>query len=196
MNQRDTETPACGSGPGMRVLPKTITVTRRGFLHGGAVALGFAAAAPAALAVSGAQGLAQTFPVLGAATATTLLRMARDIFPHDRLPERHYADALRPLERAAAKDTAQAAMLRAGVRDLDRAATARFGKPYAAIEAEADRVGLLGAIETTPFFQKIRGDMVTSLYDNKAVWPLLGYEGSSWEQGGYLNRGFDDLDWL
>ena len=24
----------------------------------------------------------------------------------------------------------------------------------------------------------------------------LGYEGSSFEQGGYLHRGFNDLDWL
>ena len=38
--------------------------------------------------------------------------------------------------------------------------------------------------------------LVTGFYDNKAVWPLFGYEGSSWEKGGYLNRGFDDIDWL
>lgn len=22
------------------------------------------------------------------------------------------------------------------------------------------------------------------------------HEGSSWEKGGYINRGFDDIDWL
>ncbi|WP_338759927.1 gluconate 2-dehydrogenase subunit 3 family protein [Massilia sp. METH4] len=187
--------PACG-GTGMRVLPKTITVTRRGFLHGGAMALGIAAVTPAALGEPAAAGLARTFRVLGAPAAATLLRMARDVFPHDRLAERYYADALRPLERAMAKDKALAAMVRAGVRDLDAAARARFGAAYAAVPAEADRVALLQGIEATPFFQKIRGDMVTSLYDNKAVWPLLGYEGSSWEQGGYLARGFNDIDWL
>jgi len=187
--------PACGTG-GMRVLPKTITVTRRGFLHGGAVALGAAAVAPAALGAPAARGLARTFSVFGEAAATTLLRMARDVFPHDRLADRYYADALRPLERASAKDKALAALLREGVRELDRAATARFGAAYAAVPAEADRVALLETIEATPFFQKVRGDLVTSLYDNKAVWPLLGYEGSSWEQGGYLTRGFDDIDWL
>ncbi len=42
----------------------------------------------------------------------------------------------------------------------------------------------------------MKGDLVTGLYDNKAVWPLFGYEGSSWEKGGYLNRGFNDIDWL
>jgi hypothetical protein len=37
---------------------------------------------------------------------------------------------------------------------------------------------------------------VVSLYNQPAVWSLLGYEGSSYEKGGYLNRGFDDVNWL
>lgn len=186
--------PTSNDGSAMRVLPKVITVTRRSFLRGGGVALGIAAAAPGALAGSAADGLAQSFRKLGPATARTLLQMARDVFPHDKLADRYYADAIRPYE--SAKDKAQTALIQAGVRALDQAAMARFGTPYAAVKAEADRVSLLTAIESTPFFQKIRGDMVTSLYDNKAVWPLLGYEGSSWEKGGYLSRGFNDLDWL
>ena len=28
------------------------------------------------------------------------------------------------------------------------------------------------------------------------VWAHIGYEGSSFERGGYLQRGFDDIDWL
>ena len=65
-----------------------------------------------------------------------------------------------------------------------------------AIAKEADRVSVLKGIEPSPFFQKIRGDMVTGLYDNKQVWPMLGYEGSSWQKGGYVNRGFNDINWL
>jgi len=37
---------------------------------------------------------------------------------------------------------------------------------------------------------------VVALYDDREVWNLLGYEGPSYDKGGYLNRGFDDLDWL
>ena len=185
--------PAC---TGMRVLPKVVTVTRRGFLRGGALAVGAAAAGPAALAAAGDTRLAQDFPTLGAATAQTLLRMARDVFPHDKLADRYYIEAIQPFERAAASDAKQAALLRDGVRDLDKAAMKRFGKPYAGVKREPERVSLLKAIEPSPFFQKVRGEMVTSLYDNKAVWPLLGYEGSSWEKGGYINRGFNDIDWL
>jgi hypothetical protein len=28
------------------------------------------------------------------------------------------------------------------------------------------------------------------------VWDAVGYEGPSVHKGGYVNRGFDDLDWL
>lgn len=180
----------------MRILPKVVTWSRRGFLRGGGLALGAAAVAPAALAMPAADGLSGAFRTLGPATGKTLLRMARDVFPHDRLADRHYADAIAPYERAAAKAPALKALMQDGAAELDRAAMRRFGQPYAEVAAEDDRVSLLKAIEQGPFFQKIRGDMVTSLYDNKAVWPLLGYEGSSWEKGGYLARGFNDIDWL
>ena len=35
-----------------------------------------------------------------------------------------------------------------------------------------------------------------SLYNNKEVWPKFGYEGASADKGGYINRGFNDIDWL
>ncbi len=51
-------------------------------------------------------------------------------------------------------------------------------------------------IQDGAFFQKIRGGLVGGIYGNADVWPLLGYEGASADQGGYINRGFDDIDWL
>jgi nucleotide-binding universal stress UspA family protein len=72
----------------------------------------------------------------------------------------------------------------------------RFGKPYAELGTEAERLSLLYTIEHGAFFQKLKGHLVVAFYDNEAVWPLFGYEGSSWEKGGYANRGFDDIDWL
>ena len=52
------------------------------------------------------------------------------------------------------------------------------------------------SIEQTAFFQKVRGDLVVSLYNQKELWPKFGYEGSSAEHGGYIKRGFADIDWL
>lgn len=55
---------------------------------------------------------------------------------------------------------------------------------------------MLRVAEQTAFFKKCRGDLVVSLYNQPAVWAKLGYEGSSAEHGGYIHRGFDDIDWL
>ena len=41
-----------------------------------------------------------------------------------------------------------------------------------------------------------KGVAVVGIYDDHEVWERLGYEGASFDQGGYLHRGFDDLDWL
>ena len=57
-------------------------------------------------------------------------------------------------------------------------------------------MALLKDIEATPFFRKVQGGLVTGLYNNKKLWPLFGYEGSSVEHGGYLERGFDDIKFI
>ena len=51
-------------------------------------------------------------------------------------------------------------------------------------------------MEDSAFFQQIRGGLVTGLYNQKSVWPIFGYEGSSFELGGYIDRGFNDINWL
>ncbi len=57
-------------------------------------------------------------------------------------------------------------------------------------------MALLKDIETGDFFQKVRGDLVSGLYNNPEVWKRFGYEGESYSEGGYLERGFNDIDWL
>ena len=75
-----------------------------------------------------------------------------------------------------------------------RTASERHKVPYAEVGWESDRVALLQRIEQSDFFQKIRGDLVVSLYNQKELWPKFGYEGSSAEHGGYIKRGFADID--
>ena len=52
------------------------------------------------------------------------------------------------------------------------------------------------AIEGRPFFNTVRGQCVTSLYDNDMAFAVFGYEGACFEKGGYIQRGFQDLKWL
>ena len=37
---------------------------------------------------------------------------------------------------------------------------------------------------------------MTPLYNQPELWTKFGYEGPSSAQGGYLHRGFNDIDWL
>ncbi|MEL6574884.1 MAG: hypothetical protein AAFQ81_03250 [Pseudomonadota bacterium] len=129
-------------------------------------------------------------------TAATLIQMARDIYPHDRIPDRHYGIAIKGHDDKAAADPAYKAQLEEGVAGLDMLAEGQGAPSYLGTGWEADRVALLKQIEKTAFFQGIRGDLVVSLYNQKDVWPIFGYEGASYEQGGYLERGFDDIAWL
>lgn len=125
-------------------------------------------------------------------TLQTMIQMARDIYPHDRLADRFYAIAIKDFDVKSARDASMAAMLEAGVADLDR----RAGGSYAALKDYPQRLALLKAIESGPFFQAIRGSLVTGLYNQKEVWPVFGYEGESASKGGYLDRGFNDIEWL
>ena len=81
-------------------------------------------------------------------------------------------------------------------KDQPAAAQGKGHAGYLAIGWERERVDLLRGMEDSAFFQAVRGGLVTGLYNQKAVWPLFGYEGESYSQGGYIDRGFDDINWL
>ncbi|HEY7384332.1 MAG TPA: Twin-arginine translocation pathway signal, partial [Beijerinckiaceae bacterium] len=83
-----------------------------------------------------------------------------------------------------------------GVASLDTMAKAKHGGRYVAVGWEDDRVAILKQIEKGKFFQTIRGGLITGLYNNPELWPKFGYEGPSAELGGYIERGFNDIDWL
>ncbi len=129
-------------------------------------------------------------------TMATLVQMARDIYPHDSMGDEIYAAAVKAHDDKAAEDSEYKTMLETGVDSLNAAAKQMGHASYLATGWEAERTELLKSIESDGFFQTIRGGLVVGLYNQKAVWDALGYEGSSYEKGGYLNRGFDDIKWL
>jgi len=170
--------------------PRTTGLTRRALLSrvvmtGASLAIGtnFVAAPDAAWALE--------VTSLKPETMATLIRLARDIYPHDRIPDSLYAVAVKGYD-----TPEEAEAVEAGIAALDAAAAgAGFGS-YMAVPWEADRVAILRGMEESAFFQKVRGGLVTGLYNQKEVWPLFGYEGESYSQGGYISRGFDDINWL
>lgn len=126
-------------------------------------------------------------------TMATLIQMARDIYPHDQVPDKYYAIAVKSHDESAAKDPAHKELIESGIVDLDK----RAGEGgYRGLGWEEERVAVLRQIEQTPFFQAVRGGLVVGLYNQKEVWPIFGYEGESYSKGGYIDRGFDDIEWL
>jgi hypothetical protein len=112
----------------------------------------------------------------------TTLRVARVMFPHDRLPDIAYAKVVKALE-------AEAETVEQGVAALDDPT------PFLELDADA-QLEAVRRLEGTEYFELVRSTAVVELYDNPLVWQALGYEGPSAHLGGYLHRGFDDLDWL
>jgi hypothetical protein len=179
----------------MREVDRRGKYSRRIFLQGAATAVPVAA-----IAVSAGIGIEDAWAAdaaaLTPATLKTLVKVARDIYPHDFLVDTYYITAIKPWDGKAAKDPAVKAMLEDGVRRLDQDAKNRHKAAYAEVPWEADRIVLLQGIEQTDFFKSVRSDLVVSLYNQEELWPKFGYEGSSAEHGGYINRGFADIDWL
>jgi hypothetical protein len=177
----------------MREVDRRSKLNRRIFLQA-------ATAIPAVAAVTRSVGVenawAEDAVALKSATRKTLVKVARDIYPHDLLVDAYYITAVGPWDGKAAKDPAVKAMIEGGVARLDQDARDRHLVPYVEVPWEAERVALLQGIEQTDFFAKIRSDLIVSLYNQKELWSKFGYEGSSAEHGGYINRGFGDIDWL
>jgi len=179
----------------MREVDRRSKYDRRAFLKGAATAVPVVAAATAAgLDIENAW--ADEAVALAPSTMKTLVKVARDIYPHDFLGDSYYITAVKPFDDKAAKDPAMKALLTDGVSRLDQDARERHQLAYAEVPWEADRVVLLRGIEHSDFFKKLRSDLIASLYNQKELWPKFGYEGSSAEHGGYINRGFSDIDWL
>ena len=179
----------------MREVDRRGKYSRRIFLQGAATAVPVVAvAASAGIGIEDAWATDAT--TLTPTTLKTLVKVARDIYPHDFLVDSYYITAIKPWDGKAAKDPAVKAMLEDGVRRLDQDAKDRHKVAYAQVPWEADRIVLLQGIEQTDFFKTLRSDLIVSLYNQEEVWPKFGYEGSSAEHGGYINRGFADIDWL
>ena len=182
-------------GTGMEAaIAESTKISRRLFLQGssltafGTVALG---ADMTLLDPNGAW--AMPLQALQPRTLATLILMARDIYPHDRLSDATYAKAVSVYDDDAAKDPNLKALLEQGCAALDRAAQTAWAVDYVNVGWEEQRTPLLVSIEESEFFKRIRSGLITGLYNQRSIWPKFGYEGASADKGGYLHRGFNDL---
>jgi len=168
-------------------------LTRRDFIKtSGTMLIGTLAASSGALSVlAPTTTWALELTKLDANSGKVILQVTRHILPHKTLDDAVYALVVKDLDKAAASDAATAALLQGGVASLNKKAKG----DWLALSKEK-QFDLVKQMSDTEFFEKIRSTAIVSLYNNEMAWAHFGYEGPSWPKGGYLNRGFQDLDWL
>jgi hypothetical protein len=170
-----------------------VDTNRRHFLKAGSgVLMGTLVAGSGVLAaLAPSRTWALTLSALNQSEASKVLKVTRAIFPHDTLDDAVYALVVKDIDAAAAKDSSVTTLMRDGLRELDKLASG----DWASLDYLA-RENLVIKMAGTDFFEKIRGTSVVSLYNNEMAWAHFGYEGASYDKGGYFDRGFQDLDWL
>ena len=117
-----------------------------------------------------------------------LMKMVRTLYPHDRFPDGPYIRTTDDVINKGNSSPENAIMLQEGI---DKLKSDNFSKLDM-----AESTKYLTKMGRTAFFEHVRGTTTVTLYNDKEVWEILGYEGYSSDQGGYVNRGFNDLDWL
>jgi hypothetical protein len=120
-----------------------------------------------------------------------LVSIYRIMFPHNGVPDEFYEHVVQKLDGSAEQNQDLTCFLSEGVEALN----GQTGCAWTGLSEEA-RLEALKRTEQTPFFQRLRSDFVVHFYSNPAIWPHFGYEGPSNDQGGYLHRGFNDIDWI
>jgi hypothetical protein len=120
-----------------------------------------------------------------------LKRVSYLMFPYPEVGDEPYERAVAGIALLVAHNPDLATLVAQGIARLD-------GGPAGSWMAldEPRQAARLREIEAGPFFRWLYQVTIDHLYNDERVWSHIGYEGSSFERGGYLDRGFDDIDWL
>jgi hypothetical protein len=173
------------------IRPVKLPLARRDFLKGSGLLFGTLATGTLLAGLAPSTAWALELKKLSATEGAALMAMGRVLYPHEKLPDAVYALLAKDLDGKAAGDAGAAKLLADGIAWLNQSAGGNFAKASA-----ARRLDIVRSMEGTAFFNTVRGQCITSLYDNDMAYAVFGYPGASWDKGGYITRGFQDLKWL
>lgn len=120
-----------------------------------------------------------------------LAKIARLLFPHDGIADDVYAAVIDSILSDAANDSSLSEVLDDAVSALNAAQDADWFNIGA-----REQIAAMQAVENEAFFAAIQGAVRERFYSHPKVWEHIAYPGSSVEYGGYVDRGFNDIDWL
>lgn len=163
--------------------------TRRKFL---VAALTFSGAASTSLGISFLKtSAAWAQDADNAENLAAMGRLAQLLFPHEGLADEVYGTVIGEVLAITAADPATDGLLTIAENALNSAQE----ESWTALP-EGQQLAALVALQNEAFMVGCRELIRFRLYDNKGLWQHINYPGSSKEFGGYINRGFDDIDWL
>jgi hypothetical protein len=160
---------------------------RRNFLVASGVVTGLVAAGGPLSLIAPSRAWALELKALTSSQGATLLSACRTIAPHDGLEDAAYAVVVKAIDAAIAADGHARTLVVTGLE--------RLGDDFAA-RPEAARTEALKAVEASEFFGLVRAQTLINLYSSQIAYAHFGYEGEAFSKGGYLTRGFNELDWL
>lgn len=163
------------------------SIARRDVLVAGGMLSGLLVTGASLSLLAPARLLAAELQTLSGPESAALLGMARTIAPHDGLEDAAYAVVVKALDAAMAADGQIKGLLSAGI--------GKLGAGFAS-RPEAERVAALRRLEHSDFFRLVRAKTLGTLYATPLAFAHFGYQGEAFSKGGYLQRGFNDLDWL
>lgn len=163
--------------------------TRRKFL---VAALTFSGAATSSLGISFLRSSAAwAASADDADNLAAMGRLAQLLFPHEGLADSVYGEVIGEVLTWTASDPSTAGLLSVA----EEALNTSLGETWATA-TEAEQLSAVTALQNEAFIVGIREMVRFRLYNNAGLWQHINYPGSSKEHGGYINRGFDDIDWL
>lgn len=118
-------------------------------------------------------------------------QMVENFFPIEKVPLSTHKDIALEIFSEMQTDPALSANLREARASLNEAS----GGDWLGADLET-KLAAMKVHENAPWFNAIKFRAQGKFFENAAVWEAVGYEGASISEGGYINRGFDDISWL
>lgn len=116
----------------------------------------------------------------GGGAKASLASIARSLFPYSFLPDEHYAALVEAF---------------LGADPRPDPGEIKVAIHMAAPDGKADPARI-PTLLATPFGQRFRFALMLGLFGDLSLTRRFGYQGPSLPEGGYLDRGFNDLSWL
>lgn len=113
--------------------------------------------------------------------------LARRLYPHAAIDDAVYGEVIDTILAAALHDDS--------LSDALNAAHKALGSDWYEA-APVAQIRSLAAAADTVWFGSIQAAVRGAFYNHPAVWKHISYPGASVGFGGYVDRGFDDIDWL